>query len=87
VQDWHDVREPSPGKIRPETLWNEEPVKDGLSARDIARNHRQPGRQEPKIKRAGTSEEGEDNHKCHRTVESRAAITSRKRRTAPEAPI
>jgi hypothetical protein len=44
-------------------------------------------KKEPKLKTAGTSEEGEDNHKRHQSVEIRAAITSGKQRKAHEGPI
>jgi hypothetical protein len=42
---------------------------------------------EPKLKTAGMSEAGEDNHKWHRSVEIRAAVASVKRRNAHEGPI
>jgi hypothetical protein len=35
LQEWHDTKETS-GKIRPSTMWNKEPVKNGRSGRDIA---------------------------------------------------
>jgi hypothetical protein len=40
MQDWHGIREPSSGNIRPETMFNEKAVKDEQTKIEAEWDHR-----------------------------------------------